>query len=404
MKVLVVHNRYQADKPSGENLIVDAEIDLLRAAGVEVLAQLESSDSLKALPKRRMLQVGFGPLYAPAGVTRFRDLLEVGRPDVVHVHNVFPLISPWVIRSANAHGIPVVHTAHNYRHSCVNGMHFREGRTCVECVGKAVPIPAMRHGCYRGSRVQTVPMAAGRMLHRGTWPLVSRFFALTPFMAEWLTRGGVPPEKITLRPTWVPDVGPTCAPGRDLLFVGRLDEAKGIRLLLDAWQLAGPPEGRMLRIAGDGPLSAEVRAIAQQHPSVKVEGRLSPAKVAALMDDAGVLVVPSLWFEGYPLVIAEAFARGRAVLTVRGGSAGTIVDPSVGWITDPSPQAVAASMAAMTEASLAERGRAARLRYEKENSPDAATASLLAVYDEVCRQRNNPDRRLAEVTTRTRTS
>lgn len=395
MKVLVAHNRYVSSRPSGENQVVDAEIELLRSAGVDVVAQMESSDVLDHASPRQLFEAGIGPFYAPTGVSRFRALVDAERPDVVHLHNPSPLISPWVIRVAHDRGIPVVQTVHNYRHSCVNGLHFRDGRRCGDCLGRRLPTPALMHGCYRDSKAQTVPVAAAQALHRGTWKSVSRFIALTPFMADTLVRSGLPGERITLRPSWVPDLGPSVPPGRDVLFVGRVDEPKGVRLLLDAWRLVGPRTGRRLRIAGDGPLLPEVEALAKQAPELVVsEGRVSPARVAQLMDEVGALVVPSLCYEGYPLVIAEAFGRGRAVITVGGGSAGTIVDPSVGWVAEPDSRGLAEVLSDVTDESLTIRGRNARLQYERENSPEAGVASLLEIYRSVGAEHLTPARAL----------
>ncbi|MGQ0629517.1 MAG: glycosyltransferase family 4 protein [Sporichthyaceae bacterium] len=381
MKVLIAHNRYRSEQPSGENQVVDAEIELLGKAGVEVVTQVESSDSLKDANKRQMLEAGIGPLYAPSGVARFRRLLETEQPDVVHLHNTIPLISPWVIRVAHAAGVPVVQTVHNYRHSCVSGLHFRNGRSCSDCLGKRLPSPALIHGCYRDSKAQTLPVATAQVFHRGTWHLAQRFIALTPFMAETLIRAGLPAEKITVRPSWVADRGFFGRPGRGLLYVGRLDEAKGIRLLLDAWRLVGVRTGRRLQVAGDGPMRAEVEAAASETPElIGYAGRVDAPEVVRLMHDAGALVVPSLCFEGYPLVIAEAFGSARAVVTVSGGSAGTIVDSAVGWVAQPTPDDLGATLASITDDALVERGRNARIRYEVENSPRAGTESLLEIY------------------------
>jgi len=227
MRVLVAHNRYRSSSPSGENQLVAAEIDLLRAGGVDVVPLLTDSDDLTG--PLGALRGAPGPVYSPSGVRRFRRLLEETRPDVVHLHNVYPLISPYVVRVAARAGIPVVQTVHNYRHGCVNGLHLRDGHPCTDCLGTRLGLPAIRHACYRDSRLQTVPMTIGQVLHRPTWnDEVARYLALTPFMADLLVRTGVPRERITLRPSWAPDPGEPPAPGTDVLYVGRLDEPKGV--------------------------------------------------------------------------------------------------------------------------------------------------------------------------------
>lgn len=383
MRVLVAHNLYRSSAPSGENQLVRAEIELLRGGGVDVVELLRDSDDI---PRglRGALEAAPGPVYARSGVQRFTRLLEQHRPDVVHLHNVYPLISPAVVRVARSHGVPVVQTVHNYRHGCVNGLSFRDGHPCTDCVGTRLGLPAVQHGCYRGSRAQTVPMTVGQVVHRRTWrDGVARYLALTPFMREQLVAAGIPRERITLRPTWVPDPGVADGRGRDVLFVGRLDEAKGVDRLLEAWRRGGRDSGRMLRVAGDGPLAGEVERAASMDTTVTWLGRLEPSAVATAMRDSAYVVVPSRFFEGYPLVVAEAFGRGRAVLTVSGGSVGTIVDDASGWVVEPTVEALATALAGIEDDDAAARGLGARAVYEAGSTPERGLASLLAVYAEV---------------------
>jgi glycosyltransferase involved in cell wall biosynthesis len=384
MRVLVAHNFYASSAPSGENQLVRAEVGLLRDGGVDVVEMFEHSDELSGL--RGAVRAAPGPVYSREGVRRFTRLVRESRPDVVHLHQVAPLISPWVVRVAQRHRVPVVQTVHAYRHTCVNGLHVRDGRVCTDCVGTRLNLPSVLHGCYRDSRLQTVPVTLGLDVHRRTWSEgVDRFLALTPFMRDLLVAGGMPAERITVRPTWVPDPGHATTPGRDVLYVGRLDAAKGVDLLLEAWRLGGRDSGRSLVVGGDGPMASLVEQAAAEDPTVRWRGRLEPAEVAEAMRDAAVLVVPSRFFEGYPLVVAEAFGRGRPVLTVSGGSVGTIVDDSTGWVVDPSVAGLADALGSIDDTAAAERGRAARASYEENNSPERGLDSLLDVYAKVTR-------------------
>ncbi|MCX6418521.1 MAG: glycosyltransferase [Actinobacteria bacterium] len=156
------------------------------------------------------------------GVREFTELLESEKPDVVHIHNVYPLISPWVIRTAHKAGIPIVMTVHNFRLDCVAGTYLRDGKVCTDCTSTSFAMPAITHGCYRGSSIQSVPMVMSRSIHRSTWQLVDRFIALTGFHQEFLVRMGIAPDRIVVRPTSVTDPGAGTAPGKDVLFVGRL--------------------------------------------------------------------------------------------------------------------------------------------------------------------------------------
>jgi glycosyltransferase involved in cell wall biosynthesis len=383
MRVLVAHNFYRSSAPSGENKLVRAEVDLLRSGGVDVVEQFEDSDDLVGL--RGIVRAAPGPIYSRDGVRRFTALLRENRPDVVHLHQVTPLISPWVVRVANRHRVPVVQTVHAYRHTCVNGLHVRDGRVCTDCVGTRLNLPSVRHACYRGSRLQTTPVTVGLDLHRRTWrDGVAPFLALTPFMRDLLVAGGLPAERITVRPTWVPDPGAPGAPGRDVLYVGRLDEAKGVDRLLDAWA-QGRPDDRRLVLAGDGPLADRVDDAQRRDPTVRWLGSVSHERVAGAMRDAAYVVVPSRFFEGYPLVVAEAFAHGRPVLTVSGGSVGTIVGDDGGWTVAPRTEALAGALATISEHDVHRQSTSARARFERDNTPTRGLESLLATYDEVVR-------------------
>jgi glycosyltransferase involved in cell wall biosynthesis len=388
MKVVVAHNQYSSAQPSGENAVVAAEIDELTRAGVRVLPFLRSSDEIATFSKAQKAALAVSPVYARRAQRELRDLLRRERPDVVHLHNPYPLLSPWVIRTAQAEGVAVVHTLHNFRQTCVNGLFHRPTATdptgaCRACVGRAVALPAIRHACYRGSRPQSAVMATTLALHRRTWPRLDRVLALTPAMAEYARSLGVAPERIVVRPNAVPDPGPAGGPGSGFLFAGRLSAEKGLTLLLDAWDRH--PEGSLgpLRIAGDGPLAALVRDRAAVRRDVTYLGRLDRAGVAAAMRAAAVVVVPSVWEEVCPMVAIEALAHARPVLGTGLGGLPWLVGPA-GWTVPPTVEALAAALpvAAGGAATLADRARAL---YEERYTPAVTTRTLLDVYRDLAR-------------------
>ncbi|TDC00657.1 glycosyl transferase family 1, partial [Micromonospora fluostatini] len=153
MRIVVAHNRYREAQPSGENTIVDVEIAQLRAAGVEVLPFIRSSDEIPGMSKGAKALLPISPIYAPKAQQDLSRLLTEHRPDVLHLHNPYPLLSPWVVRTAHKHGVPVVQTVHNYRQVCSSGLYFRDGRICQDCRGKVLGVPAITNKCYRGSTV-----------------------------------------------------------------------------------------------------------------------------------------------------------------------------------------------------------------------------------------------------------
>ncbi len=180
---------------------------MLADAGVSVQTFYRNSDSIAELNMARRVALAVSPTYSNEAIHDFSRVLTSFRPDLVHLHNPFPLISPWVIRVAKAAGIPVVQTVHNYRHSCPSSTGFlRDGQICEDCVGKAFPWPGVVHACYRNSHTQSLSIAVAARAHRSTWQLVDCFLAVSDFVARHLTSAGISPNKIVVHPnsalTW----------------------------------------------------------------------------------------------------------------------------------------------------------------------------------------------------------
>jgi glycosyltransferase involved in cell wall biosynthesis len=389
VKVLVAHNRYRSDVPSGENRVVDAEIDLLREAGVDVMTYLRSSDEIAEMPAVRRLAVPLQPVHARRAVADVGRLLDEHRPDVLHLHNPFPLISWSVVGAAHERGVPVVQTVHNHRHSCMRGSYFRDGHPCHLCQGRATPWPAVQHGCYRDSHLQSVPMAVAFRAHRDDQRSVDRYVALTQPIADSLLASGLArPEQVVVRPNTVPDPGTATTPGTGLVFVGRLTVEKGVDVLVDAWHAADRPFGT-LTVVGDGPLRTELEARAAGPASgLVVRGPLPPDGVAEAMRTAAAVVVPSTSPEALPLVVLEAFAHGRAVLAADGGGLTATVTAEVGVLAAPTVPAMTSALSALEAADLTALGRSARARYEQCYAPRVVMAAQLDIYRGVLGRRS----------------
>lgn len=381
MKVVVAHNRYRSAAPSGENRIVDVEIEQLRAAGVEVVPFLRTSDDIPALPAVAKAMLPASPIWNPAAQRELAEVLRDHRPDVLHLHNPYPLLSPWVIRTAHRHGVPVVHTVHNYRQVCPAGIYFRDGEVCQACRGRRLALPAVRHRCYRGSAAQSAIMATALAVHRPTWRSVDRYLALTAAIADHLRGYGIPAERIVVKPNAVPDPGPPAGPGDGFLFAsGRLAPEKGLDLLLAAW--TRHPDGALgtLRIAGDGPQRPLAEQAAAARSDVVYLGPLDPAGVRRAMRESAVVVATPTWHDVLPTVVIEALAAGRPVLgTAMGGIPYLIGDGEAGWLAAPEPAALAAALPDAHTGAAARAG-AARTRYERTFHPDVVTRKLLEVY------------------------
>ncbi|MFF5159104.1 glycosyltransferase [Streptomyces sp. NPDC000348] len=387
MHVLVVHNRYASAQPSGENKVVDQEVALLRGAGhrVEVFERRSDDIAARSLPAKAALP--FLVPWNPAVRAELAARLRAGRPDVVHVHNVFPLLSPAVLAACADAGVPAVATLHNYTQVCPPGTLQRDGRPCTECVGSA-PLPAVRHGCYRNSRLATVPLAVGLSVNRRRWWTgVERFLCISAAQRDVLVRAGMPAGRLAVKHNFVPDPGARrTGPGEHLLYLGRLAEAKGVRLLMAAWDAVAADGGAgvPLVIAGAGPLEAEVTAWAAGRDDVRYVGLYDTAQCRRAVARSVAVVAPSTWLEAFGLVVVEAMAAGVPVVAAGHGAFVELVeDGGTGLLHRPGDAASLASCLRRITAGPdlgREMGEAARRRYEQDFSPAVGLERLVDEY------------------------
>jgi glycosyltransferase involved in cell wall biosynthesis len=324
MRILLIHNYYQHS--GGEDQVFQAEFELLVANGHQVWPytlhnqQIEQMSSLGLLSKTLWNQQVYREL---------RALIRQAKIQIAHFHNPFPLVSPAAYYACKAQGIPVVQTCHNYRLLCPNAMLLRNGQVCEACVGKLVPLAAVRHKCYRNQRAASAGVAALITGHRlmQTWTRqVDTYIALTKFARQKLIEGGLPAAKVVVKPNFVnPDPGRGDGAGGYALFVGRLSEEKGIDLLLAAWKSLGTQIP--LKLVGDGPLAEQVAAAVHSTPGLTWVGRKSMQDVYALMKAAAFLVFPSRWYEGLPRTIIESFAVGTPVIAANLGAMASLIRP-----------------------------------------------------------------------------
>lgn len=316
MKVLLVHNYYQ--QPGGEDAVFRAERAILSAAGHDVQTYTVSNDELSRYTR---LGMAFRTIWNDRAARQLAELVRSEQIEVVHFHNTFSLLSPAVYGAVRNAGAATVQTLHNYRLLCANALLFRDGHVCESCLGR-LPVPAVRYRCYRDSLGASATVAAMQVTHRvlGTYRnQVDAYIALTEFAREKFIEGHLPAERLHVKPNFL-DHDPGMGPGGGgyALFVGRLTPEKGIRTALEAWRELG--RDLPLKVAGYGPLEAEVAQAAQQTPGVEWLGRCNRAEVLALAGAAECLIFPSEWYEGFPMTIVEAFAVGLPVISSRVGA------------------------------------------------------------------------------------
>ncbi|GAB3008763.1 glycosyltransferase family 4 protein [Amycolatopsis acidiphila] len=382
MKVLVVHNRYRSEQPSGENNVVDQEVGLLRSAGHDVRLFERRSDDIASMSFVGKATVPLRVPWNSAVRTYLVEQLRADRPDVVHIHNTFPLLSPSVVAACSDARVPAVATLHNYGMVCPPGTLYRDGHVCTSCVG-GQPVPAVRHGCYRGSRVATLPMALSTAVNRRRWwSGISRFFCISGAQRELLVSAGMPGESLVVKHNFVDDPALRRElPGEHVLYLGRMTEEKGVRLLMDAWSVADV--GMPLVLAGTGPLSDEVASWAAGRADVQYLGLRTKAECQALLARASAVVAPSVWLEAFGLVVVEAMAAGVPAVAPAHGAFPELVDDEVTGLLHPpgdAPALAAALRRVVAPARNRELGDAARLRYEKEFTPSVGLDRLLSGY------------------------
>ncbi len=361
-----------------------AEMELMSSRGHHVLLAGKDNaaiDSFLAKAKSAM-----DVAYSKEGRLWMKKELMHFRPDVVHVHNFFPLLSPSIYDACLESKTPVIQTLHNFRIVCAGGLLLRDGAVCEDCL-QGSPYNAVLHRCYRRSFLGSLAVARMVKINRdqGTWGnKINQIIALTEFAKSKFVEAGIPADRITVKPNFVEDVrvGSTneSQNRNGAIFVGRLSEEKGIATLAKAWQKLDIP----LRIAGDGPLKMLIASLPEN--SVNLLGRLDRKKVFKAMEQAEFLVMPSECYEGFPLVLAEAFMLGLPVIASRLGSMAEIIEDGVtGKLFEPgNPRELANHVLWMHEhpEECRQMGLNARKAYEERYTAARNHELLLSIYQE----------------------
>lgn len=388
MRVLLAHNYYGSAAPSGENQVYEAEGKLLRQHGHEVNEHLRHSDDLRARGVWGTVQGALSTPWNPFAAKAMRQTVKANRPDVVHVHNTFPLLSPAIFHAIGRSAARVL-TLHNYRLFCPAAIPMREGKVCTDCLDTRSSLPALRHGCYRNSRAATLPLAFSVSLHRalGTWVNeVDAFIALSDFQRGLMIEAGLPAHKVHVKPNFYPG-SPSMAPWERrtpyVVFAGRLSAEKGVASLLRAWRAWGTnaPE---LRLVGDGDLRLDLERLAGNLP-VRFLGQVDGVEAQRQIAGARLLVLPSEWFEGFPMVVREAFAFGTPAAVTNIGPLPSIVRHGVsGVVFEPAnPESLLHEVrrAWETPGLLEQLGKGARAEYEGKYTEEANYATLMDIYE-----------------------
>ncbi len=382
MHILLVHNHYQ--QPGGEDAVFAAETSLLRQHGHKVIEYMEDNRRINQMNR---VAVAAHTIWSRPSQHRLLQILRDTQCDVVHFHNTFLLISPSAYYACREVDVPVVQTLHNYRLLCPAATLYRNGRPCEDCFSKTPPWPALVHGCYHGSRAYTGVVVAMLAIHcwLKTWrEQVDVYIALTEFSRRKFIEGGLPAEKIIIKPNFIDcDPGMREGNGSYALSVGRLSPEKGVGTLLQAWQcLKEIP----LKIVGDGPLIDKVQTFVQTQKleRVEVQGRCTRKEVLATMKKAQFLVFPSEWYETFGRVAIEAFACGLPVIASRLGAMAEIVENGRTGLHftpgDPEDLTAKVEWAWTHPQRMLEMGREARAEYQAKYTAERNYRMLMDIY------------------------
>lgn len=381
---MLVHNYYQ--QSGGEDGVVENEKRLLQENGHEVYLSSVSNDSIVGF--RKKIQTAINVSYSSEGKKRISEDIDKFRPDIVHVHNFFPVLTPSIYDSAVERGVPVVQTLHNFRTICAGSYLMRSGAPCEICVRNS-PFNAVLHRCYRDSFMGSAAVAGMVSYHRrrATWGTrVSRFIALSEFARGKFVEAGFPESRISVKPNFMhgAEENGSQDEGRSgALFVGRLSSEKGVRELVAGWKGLGAP----LRVIGDGPLLDEIGREAAGLEGVTLLGRMDSSAVFREMRSALFLIVPSVWYEMFPLTIVEAYSNGLPVLASRRGSLIELVEPGETGLHfdpgDPDDLARTVKWAFSHPDEMLRMGRNAYRLYREKYSPEVNYNQLMDIYRSV---------------------
>jgi glycosyltransferase involved in cell wall biosynthesis len=415
LKILLLHNFYQSSSPSGEDVVFKNEVELLRKNGVNVVTYEKHNDEVKDYGLGGKLLLPFRNIWSRKTHSELKQLIKKEKPDIAHFHNIFYLISPSAYYACKEAGVPVVQTLHNFRIFCANGLLMRNGRVCEECITKKtgdgsgvtgyrfkIIKNAVKYGCYRNSRLYSLPVALMDYLHwvKKTWiDKVDAYIALTEFGKKKYIEAGLPEDKIFVKPNFLPNpTEPNYSHQNYAVFLGRISPEKGINVLINAFQYFSPMTHDpspithhlfKLKIIGDGPLMDNLQHIvrAGNIKSIEFTGRKSFVDAMELLRSAKFMIMPAICYEGFPMAIRESFACGKPVIASRlGAMAELIEDGKIGLLFEPgNPADLAQKIKWMIEheAECIEMGKNARKVFEEKYTAERNFKILMEIYNKL---------------------
>ncbi len=391
-RILQIHNFYQI--PGGEDVVVRNEKRLLEEHGHQVFTYYRTNKELAERGKLSKLLLPFTAVFSLRTYREVKKLIKANQIDIVHVHNTLTMVSPSVFYAAFKCKVPVVQTLHNFRMLCPAGSFFRDNVICEECVKHGMRC-AIKHKCYRNSKLQTFVSAAILQIHRlvGTYRRVN-FICLTEFNRKKLLesldgkRQIVDPKRVYIKPnfTFAEEVVPSDTQPEEeyFLFAGRVEALKGIDIAIKAFE--NLPD-KKLYIAGTGPMMDEMQTYVKEHglTNVKFLGYLQKDEMSEKFYHAKAVIMTSQCYEAFAMTIAEAYSYGVPVIAGRVGNMDGMVKNGVTGVkfTYDSAEDLAAKVREFEQMNLSELKENAREFYQKRLRPEDNYQNLIEIYEEI---------------------
>jgi len=382
MKILQIHNKYQLK--GGEDVVYATEKELLEANGHTVIIYERHNKEIEEYSLIKKSALLWNTSWSKESYTEITDLIAKEKPDICHVHNYMPLISPAVFYACRNNNVPVIQTLHNYRMLCSNAYLFREGKVCEECLGKSL-YHSVKYGCYRNSRIQTYALARMIETHkqRETWgKVIDGYICLTDFAKAKFIEGGLPEDKLFIKPNFLSETKlNNCEKNKYFFFIGRLDNTKGISTLINSFKEI---ENIQIKVAGDGPLK---KLLKKTYTNIEYLGQQNRNKILEFLGSSIALIFPSVWYETFGLVAIEAFACGKPVITSNLGTMSELIeDGKTGLLFEPGNAkdlAEKIKWAYEHKAEMKQMGLNARKVYEDKYTPENNYKMLMDIYNTV---------------------
>ncbi len=385
MRVLLVHCFYRSSAPSGEDSVYRNEKKLLEDNGCEVITYEKYNDNLDNNSTLKKLAAGAEFIWSAQAFREITDIIKSHKPDIAHFHNIFPQISTSAYAACKKLGVPVVQTLHNFRYICPAGLLQRNNKPCEKCIDSSL-LSSLIHKCYRNSFMATLPMATMIAFNRVTGNFsnnVDRYIALTEFGKTRFIAGGLPHNKISVKPNFVGDIGDASTViGDYMLYVGRLTQEKGVVTLIEACKKT---RHIPLKILGDGELRHQLESVCIQYDlNIEFLGYQNKDTVISMLKNSRFLVLPSECYEGFPVTVAEAYACGKPVLGSKIGALNEIIEENITGrkFTFGSAESLAECMHAMwNDASgLSIMSNNARAAFANKYNPEINLQMLTEIY------------------------